>query len=80
VSVSFDKIDGDAYSVLMGRPPLNVKETKVRLSLEARERIKALVGTYGVAAFIREAVEHELERRERQAAGKGEPHSPPEGR
>lgn len=48
----------------MGRPPLNVKETKVRLTDEQRARIEALVGTYGMSKFIREAVDRELERRE----------------
>jgi predicted DNA-binding protein len=51
----------------MGRPPLNVKETKIRLSPETRERIKALVGNYGIAAFIREAIDRELTRREADA-------------
>ncbi|MGF9562932.1 hypothetical protein AAIH70_05420 [Neorhizobium sp. BT27B] len=54
----------------MGRPPLNVEETKVRLSPETRARIKALVGNYQVAAFIREAIEKELRLRE---ANKGDP-------
>ncbi len=48
----------------MGRPPLNFLETKVRLSSETRERIASLVGNYQISAFIREAVENELERRE----------------
>jgi len=48
----------------MGRPPLNVKETKVRLTDEQRHRIEALVGPNRMAAFIREAIEAELERRE----------------
>jgi hypothetical protein len=48
----------------MGRPPLNLKETKVRLPKATKERIKALVGNYGIATFIREAVENELVRRE----------------
>lgn len=48
----------------MGRPPLNVKETKVRLTDEQRRRMEALVGTYGMARFIREAIDAELERRE----------------
>jgi len=39
----------------MGRPPLNVKETKVRLTDEQRQRIEALVGPNRMAAFIREA-------------------------
>lgn len=48
----------------MGRPPLNVKETKVRLSEESRRRIEALVGPNRMAEFIREAIEAELKRRE----------------
>ena len=48
----------------MGRPPLNVRPTQVRLSLSAVERIEALVGKNRMAEFIREAVERELRRRE----------------
>ena len=48
----------------MGRPPLNFLETKVRLSAETRARIVGLVGNYQIAAFIREAIENELARRE----------------
>lgn len=51
--------------VRMGRPPLNVKPTVVRLTEETRERIEALVGPNRMAAFIREAVENELARREK---------------
>lgn len=50
----------------MGRPPLNMKPTPVRLSADALKRIDEQVGTYGRAKFIREAVERELERRERR--------------
>lgn len=50
----------------MGRPSLNVKETKVRLTDEQRARIEAVAGPNRMAAFIREAIEAELERRERQ--------------
>ena len=50
----------------MGRPPMHVKETKVRLTDEQRGRIEALVGKSRMATFIREAVENELKRRERQ--------------
>jgi hypothetical protein len=50
-----------------GRPSLGVKETKVRLTDEQRERIVALVGNQGMSAFIREAVERELKRREKKA-------------
>jgi len=49
----------------MGRPPLNLEKTVIRLSAEVRARIEALVGKRGMAAFIREAVEHELVRREK---------------
>lgn len=49
----------------MGRPPLSVKETKVRLTDEQRTRILALVGAYGMAQFIRDAVDAELQRREK---------------
>lgn len=49
----------------MGRPALNVKETKVRLTDEQRRRIEALVGPNRMALFIREAVEAELGRREK---------------
>lgn len=52
----------------MGRPPLS-KDSKttltgVRLTDETRERIEALVGPKRMAAFIREAVEEALNRRE----------------
>jgi hypothetical protein len=58
---------GTVIQKRMGRPPLNVKETKVRLPLETRDRIEALVGANRMAAFIREAVENELKRREKVA-------------
>lgn len=50
----------------MGRPPLGVKATTVRLSVATLARIKALVGDNQAATFIREAVEAELKRRERK--------------
>lgn len=50
----------------MGRPPLGIKPTQVRLSEEVRERIRELVGDNGMAQFIREAIERELKRREKQ--------------
>ncbi|GAB5506749.1 MAG: hypothetical protein Rhirs2KO_19120 [Rhizobiaceae bacterium] len=49
----------------MGRPPLNVKPVLVRLPEEMPQRIDALVGKNRRAAFIREAIEKELNRRER---------------
>jgi predicted DNA-binding protein len=52
----------------MGRPPLNVKETKVRLTEEQRQRIETLAGPNRMAVFIREAIDAELRRREAKAA------------
>lgn len=49
----------------MGRPPMQVKATVVRLPEDVRERIRTLVGDNGMAQFIREAVEKELKRREK---------------
>ena len=56
----------------VGRPPLNdnplnTKPTMVRLTVAVRQRIEALVGPNRMAVFIREAVEAELKRREREA-------------
>ena len=55
----------------MGRPPLGMKPTTVRLSAETISRIEALVGNRRVALFIREAVENELQRREHPEPPKG---------
>jgi len=49
---------------MMGRPPLGMKPTTVRLPAETIRRIEALVGNRRIAVFIREAVENELRRRE----------------
>lgn len=48
----------------MGRPPLNFKDIKIRLSSDTRERIESLVGNYQISAFIRGAIERELTRLE----------------
>lgn len=48
----------------MGRPPLNMQATKIRLSQETKKRITDLVGRYRTASFIREAIENELAKRE----------------
>lgn len=48
----------------MGRPPLGMKPTTVRLSVDTIRRIVVLVGNRRLAVFIREAVENELQRRE----------------
>jgi hypothetical protein len=55
----------------MGRPPLGVKPTQVRLSAELRARIEAMVGKHRMGQFLREAAEAELLRRE--AAGDTKP-------
>lgn len=57
-------ISGTVTPRRMGRPPLHVKETKVRLTDDQRRRIEAIVGPNRMAAFIREAIEAELRRRE----------------
>ena len=48
----------------MGRPPLGMKPTTIRLSTDTISRIEAIVGNRRLALFIREAVENELQRRE----------------
>jgi predicted DNA-binding protein len=53
----------------MGRPPLGVKSTQVRLPEGLGERIDALVGRKRRAAFIREVVEREVERLEKHRSG-----------
>lgn len=50
----------------MGRPPLNVKPVLVRLPEDVPDRIDAIVGKNKRAEFIRDAVETELKRRERE--------------
>lgn len=52
----------------MGRPPLGMKPTTIRLSAGTIRRIEALVGNRRLALFIREAVENELQRRENPGA------------
>lgn len=53
----------------MGRPPLgskadDTKATIVRFEAEMRAKITAAKGNQSMSAFIREAVERELERRQ----------------
>jgi metal-responsive CopG/Arc/MetJ family transcriptional regulator len=57
----------------MGRPPLGLELTMVRLPKGMGRRIDALHGKKGGrSAFIRAAIERELQRREAEAA-KGKP-------
>lgn len=57
----------------MGRPPLKrdikTRATMVRLTEDVRSRIEAIVGPNRMAAFIREAIDAELKRRESAHAG-----------
>lgn len=50
----------------MGRPPLKVKSTVVRLPEGMGKRIDNLVGKQRRAAFIRDVVEREVERLEQK--------------
>ncbi|WP_426387506.1 hypothetical protein [Sphingobium sp. R-21] len=58
----------------MGRPPLGMKPTTIRLSTDMIHRIEALVGNRRLALFIREAVENELQRRENPRAPEDQNH------
>ncbi|WP_242443568.1 ribbon-helix-helix domain-containing protein [Sphingobium sp. LB126] len=49
-----------------------MKPTTIRLPVETLQRIEALVGSRRIASFIREAVQAELRRREKEA---GEDHA-----
>jgi hypothetical protein len=60
----FEIVCGPGSDDAMGRPPLGMKPTTVRLSAETIGRIEALVGNRRLAVFVREAVQNELERRE----------------
>lgn len=57
----------------MGRPPLKAGEktvtTAVRLTQNTMARIEAVAGKNRMAAFIREAVEAELRKREKPSRG-----------
>jgi len=60
------------YDSGMGRPPLKVKSTVIRLPIGLGERIDRLVGPQRRAVFIRELVEREVERLEKQRSGEGQ--------
>ena len=58
-------MDGLAMRRRMGRPPLGLKMTMIRLPERTLERIDALQGKKGRrSAFIRSAIERELQRGE----------------
>ena len=50
----------------MPRPTRYHEKFLVRFTAGTLDRIKRLVGAYGMAELVREAVEHELSRRERE--------------
>ncbi len=58
------------YDILMGRPPLGVKTTVVRLPNGLAERIDDLIGPNRRAQFIRDLVEKEVERLESEREAK----------
>ena len=65
--VILEFVPGADSDAPMGRPPLGMKPTTVRLPQEIIRRIEALEGKQRrLAVFIREAIENELERREGQ--------------
>jgi len=49
----------------MGRPPLGVRATNVRLTEDQHSRIEAIAGAQGKAKYIRDAVEEKLARDEK---------------
>jgi len=57
-------LDVAVISRPVGRPPLKVKDTRIRLPIGVPERIDALCGPYRRAEFIRAAVEEALKRQE----------------
>lgn len=58
------KIPGTDMPRRMGRKPLGVKETKMRLPIGLPERIDALVGEQKRADYIRRALVEAVERDE----------------
>ncbi|WP_222422936.1 ribbon-helix-helix domain-containing protein [Sphingobium sp. B2] len=64
------------YETCMGRPPLGVKTTVVRLPDGLAERIDDLIGPNRRAKFIRDIVEREVERLESERKAKSGGASP----
>tara|TARA_R110000868_G_scaffold142538_4_gene359959 strand:- start:479 stop:676 length:198 start_codon:yes stop_codon:yes gene_type:complete len=62
--------DMAGYDARMGRPPLGVKITVIRLPEGLAERIDDLIGPNRRAKFIREIVEREVEKLESARAQK----------
>lgn len=59
---------GELARPSVGRPPMNLKPTLVRLPQDVAERIDAIAGPNRRAEFIREAIDRELKRREKKAS------------
>lgn len=62
--MSLTEIRSPPKPAAMGRPPLGNESTNVRLPKDLKARVIARVGTYGLAKFIRQAMEEKLERDE----------------
>ena len=60
----------------MPRPTRYHEKFLVRFTAGTIGRIKRLVGEYGMAELVREAVERELRRRERERHRRDEGHQP----
>ncbi|MDH2311404.1 GIY-YIG nuclease family protein [Methylobacterium brachiatum] len=56
-----------------GRPPLDMSSTQIRIPKTVRDRIADLVGSKGMASFIREAIEEKLAAAEAQLPRKSPP-------
>jgi hypothetical protein len=72
-----EKMEGADNSRPMGRPPLGplgLQRTNIHLPRQIGERIARLLGDRETrAAFIREAIEHEIQRREADLQAKKKP-------
>ena len=67
-ALNFPTSQSSGRTSRMGRPPLNVKVTAVRLTVEMMARIEAVAGKHRMSQFLREAAEAELLRREAAAS------------
>lgn len=66
---SLTAFPGTDSATRMGRPPLHVRETKVRITDDQKSRIEALAGKSRMAAWIRDAIDVELDRQEAENGG-----------
>ena len=64
---SLTAVATEGTAVRMGRPPLNLRETKIYLSADQKARIEAIAGINRMSAWIRAAIDSELDRQEADA-------------